>query len=103
MNQIEGTYEDRLKKRNDEDTALKSRLITQNYKMTKIFDFVIPKNVVAIKSVQVSALCSGQMNLLMNFVGEYDQMSQNIIVNKDGRSTDKALFKEKYDNNSKGL
>lgn len=71
--------------------------------MTKIFDFVIPKNVVAIKSVQVSALCSGQMNLLMNFVGEYDQMSQNIIVNKDGRSTDKALFKEKYDNNSKGL
>jgi hypothetical protein len=58
----------------------KAKPITKNFKMAKIFDFTIPKHAVAIKSVQVSAKLKGQMNLQMNYIGDYDQTSQNIIV-----------------------
>ena len=75
--------------------------------MYKIFDFTIPRNAVAIKSINVSAQTSGQMNLLMNYVGDYDQMSQNIIVSTKNQSEEEDKhqyeFHEKYDKNFRGL
>ena len=75
--------------------------------MYKIFEFNIPQNAVAIKSLNVTTETSGQMNLLMNYVGEYDQMSQNIIMSKKDQSKEEKRhqyeFYEKYDKNFKGL
>ena len=62
--------------------------------MSKIFEFTIPRKSVAIKSIKVSAEISGQLNLQMNYIGAYDQTSQNIIVSEECQLTPK---KTKYE------
>ena len=80
----------------DDSELLRSKPMTKNFKMYKIFEFNIPQNAVAIKSINVTAETSGQMNLLMNYVGEYDQMSQNVIMSKKDQSKEEKRHQYEF-------
>ena len=74
--------------------------------MYKIFEQSISEDAVAIKSIQVRAEISGKLNLLMNFIGGYDQVSQNIIQtdkSEEDRGNHWYEFNEEFDENSRGL
>ena len=50
-------------------------ITTKNIKVIKVFEYLIPSNVVGIKKIEVSAMLKGRANIVLNQVGIYDQTS----------------------------
>ena len=50
-------------------------LTTKSIKIIKVYEYLIPSNVVGIKKIEVSAMLKGRANIVLNLVGPYDQTS----------------------------